>query len=79
MFNLKGEAHRKNCKQLMAKMYMVVAHVSYKGRETVDYICEKGLTKREANRYLSERCYTTPSRTYTIENQSLYDKAHLNR
>lgn len=26
-----------------------------------------GLTKREANAYLKERCYVTPSRTYSIE------------
>lgn len=46
--------------------YKVVAHVSYKNR-SYTYVCEDNLSKREAKKYIAEKCYTTPTRTYTIE------------
>ena len=52
----------------MAK-YMVVAHTSYRGMGDRSYVCAKYLTKTEARRYMKENCYTTVSRTYTIEAQ----------
>lgn len=48
--------------------YKIVVHLSYRDRQST-YTAESGLTKREANAYLKERCYTTPSRTYTIEKE----------
>lgn len=46
--------------------YKIIAHTSYGGRLS-SY--EEGTfnTKKEANDYFKARCYTTPSRTYTIE------------
>jgi len=48
--------------------YKIMVHLSYRDRQNT-YTEVSGLTKREANAYLKERCYTTPSRTYTIEKE----------
>jgi hypothetical protein len=46
-----------------------VAHCSYRDGSSREYVEANGLSKREANRYLKERCYTTVSRTFTIEEE----------
>lgn len=46
--------------------YKIVVHLDYRDRQST-YTAISGLTKREANAYLKERCYTTPTRTYSIE------------
>ena len=48
--------------------YKIVVHLSYRDRQST-YTEVSGLTKREANTYLKERCYVTPSRTYSIEKE----------
>lgn len=48
------------------KTYNVVARCEYRDR-TSSYVCETFTRKADAMRYMRERCYTTPSRTYTIE------------
>ena len=51
------------------KSYKIVAHCSYRDGRSREYVEASGLSKREANRYLKERCYTTVSRTFTIEEE----------
>ena len=51
------------------KLYKIVATTTYRGQEPRNYVVEKDLTKREAEKYLQERCYTTVTRTFTIEEQ----------
>lgn len=46
--------------------YKIMVHLHYRDRQST-YTAISGLTKREANAYLEERCYTTPTRTYSIE------------
>ena len=51
------------------KSYKIVAHCSYRDGSNHEYVEIRGLSKRDANRYLKERCYTTVSRTFTIEEE----------
>ena len=48
------------------KLYKVVAYCTYRDGSR-SYVVERGLTKPEANKVLKERCYTTVSRTFSIE------------
>lgn len=48
------------------KAYSVVARCEYRDYSS-SYVCATFNRKADAMRYMRERCYITPSRTYTIE------------